>query len=306
MVKWCRSMITSSSAPGRRAACSPTGSPPTRQCGCCCSKRVARTVISGCGCPVGYFKTIFDSRFARLFDTEPSEGTAGRNVVWPRGRVLGGSSSINGLIYIRGQHADYDDWAALGATGWDYRSVLPFFRRSECYSGRFQRIPRRDGKLGVSDLRNDHPYCEAWVDGAAIRPAAQSGLQCAHRLRRRRLPAFDQGWLALERGSRIPASGAAAAQPDRGHRALATRVLFAAGRRASGVEWLLGERRAQAGAAREVVLAAGAIQSPQLLQLSGTGPSDLLRRHRIAVVARPRPAGARTCRITTRRARSPA
>ncbi len=83
--------------------------------------------------PVGYFKTIYDERFSRLFDTEPSEGTAGRGIVWPRGRILGGSSSINGLIYVRGQQQDYDNWAGLGAAGWDYASVLPFFKRSECY-----------------------------------------------------------------------------------------------------------------------------------------------------------------------------
>ena len=74
--------------------------------------------------PVGYFRTIYDPRFSRQFDTVPSEGTAGRNIVWPRGRVIGGSSSINGLIFIRGQHEDFDDWAARGATGWRYIDVL--------------------------------------------------------------------------------------------------------------------------------------------------------------------------------------
>src|SRR6478609_5141100 len=81
--------------------------------------------------PVGYFRTIYDPRYARLFDTEPCEGTAGRNVVWPRGRVVGGSSSINGLIFIRGQHEDFDEWEQLGATGWNYERVLPFFKRYE-------------------------------------------------------------------------------------------------------------------------------------------------------------------------------
>ena len=85
--------------------------------------------------PVGYFRTIYDTRFSRLFDTEPSEGTAGRNVVWPRGRILGGSSSINGLIYIRGQKQDYGDWVKAGAAGWDFESVLPYFKRSENYAG---------------------------------------------------------------------------------------------------------------------------------------------------------------------------
>ena len=85
--------------------------------------------------PVGYFRTIYDPRFSRLFDTIPSTGTAGRNIVWPRGRVIGGSSSINGLIYIRGQHEDFDDWAAQGAAGWRYVDVLPDFKRIEHYAG---------------------------------------------------------------------------------------------------------------------------------------------------------------------------
>ncbi|MEX1994298.1 MAG: GMC family oxidoreductase N-terminal domain-containing protein, partial [Steroidobacteraceae bacterium] len=113
--------------------------------------------------PVGYFKTIYDRRFSRLFDTEPCEGTAGRNVVWPRGRVIGGSSSINGLIFIRGQHEDFDDWARLGATGWRYREVLPQFKRFERYEGGESEYHGASGELGVSDLRNDHPYCDAWV-----------------------------------------------------------------------------------------------------------------------------------------------
>src|SRR3954468_3544493 len=71
--------------------------------------------------PVGYFRTMVDPRFTRQFDTEPSEGSGGRNVVWPRGRVIGGSSAVNGLIYIRGQHEDYSDWVAAGAKGWDYK-----------------------------------------------------------------------------------------------------------------------------------------------------------------------------------------
>jgi choline dehydrogenase len=114
--------------------------------------------------PVGYFKTIYDSRFSRLFDTEPCEGAAGRNIIWPRGRVLGGSSSINGLLYIRGQHQDYDDWARLGAHGWDYRSVLPFFKRSEGYEGGENEYHGGAGELGVSELKNNHLYCKAWVE----------------------------------------------------------------------------------------------------------------------------------------------
>ena len=96
-------------------------------------------------------------------------------MVWPRGRVLGGSSSINGLIYIRGQHQDYDDWARLGARGWDYASVLPFFKRSERYDGGETAYHGASGELGVSDLRNDHPVLRRLgAGGAAVRPAVQS------------------------------------------------------------------------------------------------------------------------------------
>jgi len=117
--------------------------------------------------PVGYFRTIFDTRFSRLFDTEPSDGTAGRNIIWPRGRVIGGSSSINGLIFIRGQHEDFDEWERHGATGWGYRDVLPHFKRLECFEGSGSSDSEyhgTSGEMGVSELRNDHPYCAAWVD----------------------------------------------------------------------------------------------------------------------------------------------
>jgi len=85
---------------------------------------------------------------------------------WPRGRVLGGSSAINGLLYIRGQHQDYDDWANLGAHGWGYRDVLPYFKRSEKYQGGASEFHGAQGELGVSNLRNNHPYCEAWLQAA--------------------------------------------------------------------------------------------------------------------------------------------
>src|SRR5262252_8066126 len=101
--------------------------------------------------PVGYYRTIFDTRFSRLFDTEPCEGTAGRGIIWPRGRVIGGSSSINGLIYIRGHPGDFDEWARLGAAGWGYKDVVPYFRKLE-------------DTLIPSDLRNDHSCCNAWIE----------------------------------------------------------------------------------------------------------------------------------------------
>jgi len=233
--------------------------------------------------PVGYFRTIYDPRFSRVFDTAPCEGTAGRNILWPRGRVIGGSSSINGLLYIRGQHRDYDEWGELGATGWDYRSVLPFFKRSERYERGENDYHGGSGELRVSELRNDHPYCRAWVEAAQ-----QYGLP--------RNPDFNgaMDWgvgsyqLTIHRGLRCSAS-VAFLRPvlHRGNLTLisgahVTRVLL--GRSvATGVEWLRDGEVHRAHAASEVILAAGAIQSPQILQLSGIGDAALLRKHHIDV-----------------------
>jgi choline dehydrogenase-like flavoprotein len=235
--------------------------------------------------PVGYFRTIYDQRFSRLFDTVPSEGTAGRNIVWPRGRVIGGSSSINGLIFIRGQHEDFDDWAAHGAAGWRYIDVLPHFKRFERYAGGASAYHGASGELGVSNLRNDHPYCEAWVaagtefglprnddfNGASTYGVGSYQLTIANGWRQSAAVAFLRPARARSNLTVMP-------------RALATRVLFE-GTRAVGVEWRREDVTHTARTAREVILAAGAIQSPQLLQLSGVGPPDLLRRLGLPVVA---------------------
>lgn len=235
--------------------------------------------------PVGYFRTIYDTRFSRLFDTEPGEGSAGRNIVWPRGRVIGGSSSINGLIFIRGQHEDFDGWERLGATGWGYDAVLPHFKRLEGYEGGASEYHGATGEMGVSDLRNDHPYCGAWVEAAT-----QYGLP--------RNPDFNGAstygvgayQLSIRNGWRS-SSATAFLHPVR-HRsnltvkthAVVARVLFD-NAVAIGVEWLEGGARHQARAEREVILAGGAIQSPQVLQLSGVGPAALLERHGVPIVA---------------------
>jgi choline dehydrogenase len=231
--------------------------------------------------PVGYFRTIYDRRFSRLFDTEPSEGTAGRNVVWPRGRVLGGSSSINGLIFIRGQHEDFDRWAAAGATGWSYRELLPSFKRYERFEGGENEWHGGAGEFGVSRLRNDHAYCNAWV---------QAGMELGLPFNEDFNGATTHGVGAYQLGIRNGWRSSAATaflHPSMSRRNLtvktgahASRVLFE-GTRAVGVEWLENGARVSARAAREVILSAGAVQSPQLLQLSGIGPAALLRGHGI-------------------------
>ena len=235
--------------------------------------------------PVGYFRTIYDPRFSRLFDTEPCEGTAGRAIVWPRGRVLGGSSSINGLIFIRGQHEDFDRWAAAGATGWSYREVLPYFKRYERFEGGASEYHGDSGEFGVSRLRNDHPYCEAWV--AAGR---ELGLPANDDFNGATTYGVGAYQLGIRNGWRVSAASAflRPAMPRRNLTVLAgaqaERVLFE-GTRATGIAWIAEGRRHEARAAREVILSAGAVQSPQLLQLSGVGPASLLEEHGIRVVA---------------------
>ena len=234
--------------------------------------------------PVGYFKTIYDPRFSRLFDTEPCAGTDGRAIVWPRGRVLGGSSSINGLLYIRGQHADYDDWARQGAHGWDFSSVLPIFKRSENYAGGASEYHGADGELGVSNLRNNHPYCRAWLDagqqfGLPFNPDFNGATEYG-------VGAYQ---LTLKNGWRSSAAVAFLHPAQRRPNltvvtsAHASRVMFE-GQVATGVEWRHGDTSHRTLAEREVILSAGAIQSPQLLQLSGIGPAELLCRHDITTV----------------------
>ncbi len=233
--------------------------------------------------PVGYFRTIYDKRFSRLFDTEPSAGTAGRPIVWPRGRVLGGSSSINGLIFIRGQHEDFDRWAAAGAAGWSYQEVLPFFKRYERFEGGESVYHGAGGEFGVSRLRNDHPYCHAWVEAGR-----EMGLPYNEDFNAATTFGVGAYQLGIRNGWRSSASSAflrpVASRPNLTilTGAHAERVTFE-GRRATGVEWISNGRRDAARAAREVLLAAGAVQTPQLLQLSGIGPPRLLEEHGIPV-----------------------
>ncbi len=234
--------------------------------------------------PVGYYRTIYDTRFSRLFDTEPSEGSGGRNVVWPRGRILGGSSSINGLIFIRGQHEDFDDWERLGAKGWSYNSVLPYFKKIESYNGGESQYHGSFGEIGVSDLRNKNASCAAWVEAAT-----QFGLprnpdfngETTYGVGAYQLSIRD-GWRSSSARAFLKPAGKRANLHVATH-ALASRVLFK-GTRATGVEYIRGGERHEVRARKEVILSSGALQSPQLLQLSGIGPATLLRQHGIPVV----------------------
>lgn len=234
--------------------------------------------------PVGYYRTMTDDRFARRFETEPGEGTGGRAIAWPRGRVIGGSSSINGLIFIRGQHEDFDDWERLGATGWNYRDSLPYFRRYERYTGGESQYHGGLGEFEVSELRTGNPASEAWV-----RAGIEYGLP--HNTDFNGETTYGVGSYQLGIGKRWRSSAATAflhpimQRPNLTvlTRVQVSRVLFN-GKTATGVEWISEGRAAQATADREVILSAGTLQSPQILQLSGIGPADLLQKHGIDVL----------------------
>jgi len=232
--------------------------------------------------PAGFIKTIKNPRLNWLYETVPTEWTAGRAIPTPRGKTLGGSSSINGHIYNRGQRADYDGWAQRGNKGWGYADVLPYFRRSERRIGEGDDTFRgRDGPLTVSDINWSHPLCEAFIEGAVslgiprnpdYNGATQEGASYSQR--------------TIFRGRRMSAARAflypAMKRPNvtvRTH-AHATTLLFGGGR-VVGVEYREGGPRGalkRVYANREVILSGGAVNSPQLLQLSGIGPPELLKR----------------------------
>ncbi|MEM7258444.1 MAG: GMC family oxidoreductase N-terminal domain-containing protein [Pseudomonadota bacterium] len=234
--------------------------------------------------PVGYFRSIYDPRFSRTFQTEPSQGDGQRGIAWPRGHVIGGSSSINGLVFIRGQHADFDDWANAGATNWSYDQVLPYFKELErCGSGD-DYYRGRHGGMSVSNLRNRNPACAAWLDAAG-----EYGLPFNHDFNGK--STYGVGAYQLSIAKRFRHSAASAFLKPVYHRpnldvitnAHVSRVSVV-NRRATGVEWISNGQLHRANVRREVVLSAGALQSPQILQLSGIGPAALLKSCGIEVI----------------------
>ena len=237
--------------------------------------------------PIGYGKTMWNDTYNWCFHTDPDPNMNGRRIYWPRGKTLGGSSSINGLIYIRGQREDYDHWAALGNTGWGYDDVLPYFIRSE--GNQRGTIPYHggDGPLKVSDIGAKHALIEAFIDGA--QQIGPSSVRRTDDFNGAQQEGAGYYQLTTSKGWRC-STATAYLDPARGRPNLRIETeAFAAGlimegRRAVGVRYRQGGAMKSARCNVEVLLAAGSIQSPQLLQLSGIGPRVLLERHGIPVV----------------------
>jgi choline dehydrogenase len=226
--------------------------------------------------PIGYGKTMWSESVNWRYYTDPEPNMNGRRIYWPRGKTLGGSSSINGLIYIRGQREDYDHWAALGNRGWSWNSVLPYFVKAEGNQRGASVYHGGSGPLKVSDIATRDPLIDAFVAGAG-----QIGVPASDDFNGERQEGAGYFQLTTSKGWRS-STATAYLRPAKGRSNLRVETgafasgLVMEGRRAVGMRWRQGSEMKSARARAEVLLCAGAIQSPQLLQLSGIGPSALL------------------------------
>ena len=234
--------------------------------------------------PIGYGKTMWSEKLNWRFYTDAEPNMNGRRIYWPRGKTLGGSSSINGLIYIRGQRQDYDHWAALGNPGWSYDEVLPYFVRSEHNQRGASTFHGASGPLRVSDIADRNPLIDAFIAGAQ-----EIGVPRNDDFNGPQQEGAGYYQLNTHRGWRCSAAKAYLA-PARKRvnlqvqtHAQATGLVMEGGR-AVGVRYRQHGVDKTVRCRAEVLLAAGALQSPQLLQLSGIGPQGLLRDHGIAVL----------------------
>jgi choline dehydrogenase len=228
--------------------------------------------------PIGYGRTFFDKRINWMYDTQAVPGLGGRSSYWPRGKVIGGSGSINAMVHVRGQPYDFDDWRALGNVGWGWHDVLPFFIKSEDHDLGASDWHGARGPQHVSDINGRaHPLCQRFVAAAKtldmpftpdLNGADMEGVgiyQINTRKGRRSSTANEYLRPALRRGGVKLLT-----------KAHATCIIFDS-KRATGIEYRQGVQTVQAFARREVILCGGAINSPQLLQLSGIGDAEALR-----------------------------
>jgi choline dehydrogenase len=227
--------------------------------------------------PIGYGRTFFDRRINWMYDTEAVPGLGGRSSYWPRGKVIGGSGSINAMVHVRGQRGDFDDWAAAGNPGWAWDDVLPWFIKSEDHDHGASAWHGAGGPQHVTDIASvAHPLCQTFLEtGAALDFAVSPDLNGAQaegvgiyqiNTRKGRRASTANAYLrpAMRGGNMVLRTGAQA-----------TRIVFE-GTRAVGVEYRRGGETRQVRARAEVILSGGSINSPQLLQLSGIGDAALL------------------------------
>lgn len=233
--------------------------------------------------PAGYFKTMNNPGYDWCFKTEPIPGLNQKSINWPRGKVLGGSSALNGLLYVRGQAEDYDRWRQMGNAGWGWDDVLPYFRRSEGNERGADDLHGADGPLGVSNPRYTHPICDAWINAAQ-----QAGYPANDDINGATQEGVGYYQLTIRNGRRCStAVGYLNPVKNRPNLEILTRAqvrrIVLDGKRATGVE--ITDRSGQVRritARREVILSCGAVGSPQVLMLSGIGNGAELRKAGVA------------------------
>lgn len=234
--------------------------------------------------PVGFARLIQNPAANWLYSSEPEAGTGGRRIPVPRGKLLGGSSSINGMVFVRGQAQDYDQWAQLGNRGWSFREVLPIFRDMESYQGEGDAEYRgRSGPLRVTENFETGPLYDA-----LIKAAGACGIEYTRDYNGAQQDGIGMTQTTIRRGRRM-STAVCYLDPARGRPNLTiqanalTECLLLDGTRCVGVRYSAGGQTREARAAREVIVSAGAINSPQLLELSGIGRPELLQRLGIEV-----------------------
>jgi len=235
--------------------------------------------------PIGYGKTFYDPKVNWMYMTEPDPGINNQRSYWPRGKVIGGSSSINAMVYIRGQAEDYNDWRDMGNSEWGWDGVLPYFKKSETNSDGGNEFRGDSGPLYVNNVSRDyHPLCKTFFEAAKqtgfdynpdFNGASQEGVGYYQ------ITSKDGRRMSAARAYLHPASRRPNCHIE--SKAHITRILFD-GQTATGVEYQQHGQTRTAEARLEVIISAGSINSPQLLQLSGIGPEALLKSQGIAVV----------------------
>lgn len=233
--------------------------------------------------PVGFQKLLFHPKLNWNFETEPEDNVKGRRITIPRGKVLGGSSSINGMLYVRGQALDYDIWAQLGNQGWSFADVLPYFKKAESFERGGDEMRGGDGPLNVADMYERHELIDAFIE---------AGVQCGYERNPDYNGAKQDGfgyYQVTQKDGRRHSAAKAYLDPVRHRSNLAivthahVRHLILEGKRVVGVAYDVDGQTQTVRARREVVVSAGAVQSPQILELSGIGAPAVLRANGIDV-----------------------
>ena len=233
--------------------------------------------------PAGFTKLLNHDKFNWNFEMEAEDGMAGRRIPCPRGKTMGGSSSINGMLYVRGQPLDYDTWGQLGNRGWSYEQILPYFKKSEHFEGDGDDSRGKGGPLNVAHMSENHALCDAFIDAAAA-----TGYRRNKDYNNGDQEGFGYFQVTMKNGKRW--SAARAFIDGARHRpnlrietdALVSNLILE-GKRCVGVAYSVHGQKRDARAGREVIVSCGSVQSPGVLEHSGIGQPELLRRHGIEV-----------------------